>query len=179
MPRNEPVRVIRQPSISSPRADVRLEFICCVGGLQPQISKLWSFAKDRITREVHPFARIDVGDFSRYCFQTNYTTEMWRRVAIYIQKSINGSVEWLGVPTPVYDTVAPWRSVNPIRPAYLPRVPLENNRTTTRHVRDARLRKSCLLRAQNVLYAHHIGGDGRVYWLDDDWNILWDKPADQ
>ena len=98
MPRRKPVGVIRKPSNSGSGADDRLEFIHYVGGREPQIHKLWIFAEDSITREVHPFARIDVGDFRVDYFRTAYATEIGRRVYIYGQKSINGSVEWLGVP---------------------------------------------------------------------------------
>ena len=83
MTRRKPVGVIRQPSNSGSGADARLEFICCVGGREPQIHELWTFAKDSITREVHPFARIDVGNFSGDCFRTAYATEIGRRVSIY------------------------------------------------------------------------------------------------
>ena len=68
MPRPETVKVIRQPSISGSGADDRLEFIRCVGGRQPQIHELWSFSEGRITRKVHPFVPIDIGDFSGDCF---------------------------------------------------------------------------------------------------------------
>ena len=53
MPRRDPVGVIRQPSRYGSGANDILEFICCVGGQQPQIHKLWSFSEDEITREVH------------------------------------------------------------------------------------------------------------------------------
>ena len=42
------------------------------------------------------------------CFQTNYDTEIGRRVAIYGRKSINGSVKWLGIPAPFCDTGMAW-----------------------------------------------------------------------
>ena len=72
-----------------------------MGGRKPQIHELWSFPKDGITREVHPLSGIDVGDFSGDCFQTDYSTEIGRRVAIYGQKFINESVEWIGIPAPI------------------------------------------------------------------------------
>ena len=87
-----------------------LEFIRCVGGQQPQIHELWSFAKDRITREVHTFARIDVGDFSGDWLQTNYATEIGCRVAIYGRKSINGSIKWLCVLAPF--SILGWLGLN-------------------------------------------------------------------
>ena len=40
-------------------------------------------------------------------------------------------------------------------------------------------REHRLARAQNLLYAHHIGGDERFNQSDDDWHDLWDEPADQ
>ena len=136
-------------------------------------------------------------------------------MAIYGQKSINGSVKWLDVTAPFCDNgvawtenilVAsphwgdgviyvnwalgtqygvliradvPWRSVIPDRPSYFPRSLPENTCAAARCVRDARLQENRLARAQNVLYAHHIDGDGKVNWSDDDWDDLWEKPADQ
>ena len=109
MPRCEPVGVILQPSSSGSGADDRLEFIRFVGGREPQIYELWTFAEDGITRKVHPFARVDVGDFSGDCFQTYYMTEERRRVTIFGQISINMSVKWLSVPVPFYDAAGvPW-----------------------------------------------------------------------
>ena len=108
MTRRKPVGVIRQPSNSGSGADVRLEFIRCVGSREPQIHELWIFAEDGITREVHPFAWIDVGNFSRDCFRTTYATEIGHRVSIYGRKWINGSFEWLGVPAPSCDTGVTW-----------------------------------------------------------------------
>ena len=54
-----------------------------MGGRDPQIHKLWSFAKDGITFEAHIFARIDVGDLSVDCFHTAYATEIGQRAFIY------------------------------------------------------------------------------------------------
>ena len=31
----------------------------------------------------------------------------------------------------------------------------------------------------NLLHYHHTGGDERVNWYDDNWDDLWDEPADQ
>ena len=68
MPRREPVGAIRQTFNSSSGADDGLEFICYVGGQQTQIQEVWTFGDDGITREVHPFARVDAGAFSGDCF---------------------------------------------------------------------------------------------------------------
>ena len=108
MPRCKPVRAIQPTFRFGSGADDILEFICCVGWRQPQIQKLWSSAEDRITREVHPFAQIDVSNFSGDCYHTAYATEIGRRVFIYGRKSINGSVEWLDIPAPSCDTGVAW-----------------------------------------------------------------------
>ena len=100
MPRRKPVGVIRQPSNSGSRADDKLEFIRCVGGQEPQIHELWTFAEDGITRKVHPFARVNVSNFSGDYFHTYFMTEERRRVTIFGQTSMNVSVKWLGVPIP-------------------------------------------------------------------------------
>ena len=89
MTRSNPVGVTRQPSNFGSGADDRLEFICCVGGQESQIHELWIFSEDGITRKVHPFARIDVVNFSGDCFRTAYATEIGRIVSIYVQKWIN------------------------------------------------------------------------------------------
>ena len=108
MTRNKPVGVIRQPSSSGSGDEDGIEFIRWVGGREPQIHELWSFTKDGITRKVHPFARIYVGDFGGDCLHTAYATEIGRRVFIYGRKSIHGSVKWLGVPAPYCGTGVTW-----------------------------------------------------------------------
>ena len=109
MPRRKPVGVIRQPSKSGSGANDRLDFIRCVGGQEPQIHELWTFAEGGITRKVHPLAWVNVGDFPGDCFHTYYMTEERRRVTIFGPISINVSLEWLGIPIPFYDTArVPW-----------------------------------------------------------------------
>ena len=108
MTKHETFRVICQPLSSDSGADDGLDFICCVGGREPQINKLWSFAEDRITCEVHSFVQITVGNFSGDCFQTDYATEIGRRVAIYGQESTNRSVKGLDVPAPFCNTGVAW-----------------------------------------------------------------------
>ena len=51
-------------------------------------------------------------------------------------------------------------------------------RVTAHRIRDARLREHRLAQAQNVSYAHQIGGDDRVNWSDDEWDYLWGEPAE-
>ena len=100
--------VIRQPSSSGSGGEGVFEFICFVPWRQPQIHELRSVAEEGITCEIHIFARIDVGDSRRDCFQTDYATEIGRSVAIYRQKSINGKVEWLGITAPFCNTGVTW-----------------------------------------------------------------------
>ena len=83
MTRRKPVRVICQQSNSVSGDEDGLEYILCVGGQEPKIHELWNFAEDGFTREVHPFAWIDVGDFSEDCFHTAYATEIGPIVFIY------------------------------------------------------------------------------------------------
>ena len=104
VPRRDTARVIRKPFRYGNRGEDGIEFVRCVDGQEPQIYKLWSFDEDGITREVHPFARVNVGDFSGDCFETHYMTEEALRVTIFGQRSINASVEWLGTPVNLYDT---------------------------------------------------------------------------
>ena len=109
MPRCKPTGVIRQPFHYGGGIKGQIEFVCCVDGRDPQIHKLWSFNEDGITCEVHPFARVKVGDFSGDCFQTYYISEEARRVTIFGRMFINVSVEWLGTPLPFYNTSGvPW-----------------------------------------------------------------------
>ena len=109
MPRRKPVGVICQPFCSGNGGEDGIEFVRYVDGREPQIHELWSFAEDGITCKVHPFARVDFGDFSGDCFQTYYMNEEARRVTVFGQRSINASVEWLDTPIPFYDTArVPW-----------------------------------------------------------------------
>ena len=68
------------------------------GVTRPQIYEVWTFGEDGVTREVHPTSRIDVGAGFVGEFATDYLTPSWRRVPIFGVNSINGSVQWLGVP---------------------------------------------------------------------------------
>ena len=108
MTRLKSVRVIHPTFRSGRGGEGRIEFIRCVDGQEPQFHKLWTFAEDEITREVHPFARVDVGDFSGDCFQTYYMTEESCGVTIFGRVFINVSAEWLGVPATSCGTGVSW-----------------------------------------------------------------------
>ena len=98
MTRQEPVGSISRPSdYGSGDAEVP-EFIRCEEGREPQIHEVWDFGEDGVTREIHPTAQVDVsaGVFGE--FATNYLTESWRRIPIFGRISINGNVEYLGIP---------------------------------------------------------------------------------
>ena len=107
MPRRELVGSICQPFNSGSGADDGIEFIYCIGGLQ-QIHEVWTCGDNRITPEVHPFARIDVRAFIGEYFGTDYLAENGRRVPMFSRKSINGSVKWLIVPSFLKNDGTPW-----------------------------------------------------------------------
>ena len=98
MPRTEPFRDIVQPSNSGSGGGGGLEFIQCVGGIQPKIHEFWTFSDDIIMPKVHPTARVDVSAFVGNYFSTDYLTENGRRVPMFGRKLINGIFEWMGVP---------------------------------------------------------------------------------
>ena len=89
---------IGRPSDSGSGGSERPEFIGCVDGREPHIHEVWAFGSNGVTREVHPTAQLDVGTGVVGYFVTNYLTESGRRIPILGRISMNGSVEWLGVP---------------------------------------------------------------------------------
>ena len=60
--------------------------------------EIWCLSSDRITREVHPTAQLDVSAGVIGQFLSDYLAENGRRIPILGQISINGSVEYLGIP---------------------------------------------------------------------------------
>ena len=73
MHRPETVGAINQTSDSGSGDDYGLDFIRSVGGRQPIIHKVWIFGDDGITTEVHPTARVDVGNFvGSFCDRLPY-----------------------------------------------------------------------------------------------------------
>ena len=60
--------------------------------------EFWCLRSDGITREVQPTAQVDVGAGVVGHFLPNYLTENGCRIPIIGQISINGSVEYLGIP---------------------------------------------------------------------------------
>ena len=77
-------------------------------GLNPEVYEVWTFGEDSVTPEVHAIAQVDVGAGFIGEFTSNYLTADGRRIPIFDRKSINGSVEWLGVPAPVRTYGASW-----------------------------------------------------------------------
>ena len=67
-------------------------------GQDHQVHEVWAFSDDGITREVHLTAQVDVGAGVIGQFSSDYLTESGRRIPILGGISINGSVEWLGIP---------------------------------------------------------------------------------
>ena len=74
------------------------KFIRCIEGWEPQIHKLWCLCLENITREVHAIAQVEVGAGPVREFTTNYPAENRRRIPTIGQLSINGSVQFWGIP---------------------------------------------------------------------------------
>ena len=108
MPRQDLVGDIRRPSVSGSVDEDRPYFIYCVDGRHPKIHDVWDFREAGITPEVHPTAHVDVGAFVGEFFATNYLTQTWRRVPMFVRKSMNVSVKWLGVPNFLRNSGPPW-----------------------------------------------------------------------
>ena len=108
MPGLEPVRALFRPSDSGCGYDDGLQFIHCVDKRQPEIHEVWTFGEDGVTPEVHLTARADVVAFVGDYFSTYSLAPTWRRVPMFGRKSINGSIEWLGVSVFLRNDGPPW-----------------------------------------------------------------------
>ena len=58
--------------------------------------------------EVHPKERVDVGSRFVGAFVNNYLTPSRRRIPMLGVNSIDGSVQWLGVPALLSTNGTPW-----------------------------------------------------------------------
>ena len=110
MARQETVGFINSPSDSVSGDAEGPEFIRCVDWWDPHIHEVRHFGKDGVTCEVDPTRRVDVGNGFLEDFATNYLTASWRRVAVFISNSINGCVEWLGVPDFISTNEPAWNA---------------------------------------------------------------------
>ena len=130
---------------SGRRGEGKVWFISCIEGREPKIYELWNFAEDG-TRKVHPFARVQISDnFTGETFHTHFFNAKAVRISFLGRIYVNGSVQWLDVPRPFFETgvatadwteniyVNPWCSVD--RPVRSPDNPI-NLRTVARRVRD-------------------------------------------
>ena len=104
----EPVGSIRRQSDSGSGDEDGPDFIRCVDGREPQIHKVCTFGVDGVTPKVFPTVQFDVGAGFFGEFLTNYLNPSWRRTHIFGVNSINGSVQWLGVPDPLRTNGPPW-----------------------------------------------------------------------
>ena len=106
MARRDPVAVqavppsIVQALLSGRGGEDGFWFTRFIEGREPEIYELWTFAEDG-TREVHPFARIQISDdFAGENFLTDFVNEKSRQVAFFVRISVNVSVQWLYVSRP-------------------------------------------------------------------------------
>ena len=108
MARQEPVGSISRPSDYGSGYEDGTKFIWCVVGRQPQIHEVWTFGDESVTSEVHLTAQVDVGVGFFGEFVIDYLNSCWHRVPMFGRNSINGSVEWLGVPDFLRNNGPPW-----------------------------------------------------------------------
>ena len=71
----EPVVSIGRPSDSGSGYTEGPGFIRCVDGRETHIHEVWDFGEDRVMREVHPTAKVDVGAEVVGEFVNDYLTE--------------------------------------------------------------------------------------------------------
>ena len=74
------------------------KFIQCFYVRETQIHKLWCLGLEDITCKLHPTSRVEIGAVPVGEFINDYLAENGRRILIIRQKSINGSVQFLGIP---------------------------------------------------------------------------------
>ena len=92
MDRRETVGSIDRPSNSVSMDAERPNFILYVDVREPQIHEVWTFGEDGVTCEFHPTARVNVGAGVVGEFATDYLTESWCRIPMFVRTFINGSV---------------------------------------------------------------------------------------
>ena len=93
-----PIGSIRLHSNSGIRGTLDTKLIRCVDVRETQIHKLWCLGMDNVTCKIHLTAQVEVGAGTVGDFTTNYLGENGRRILITRQLSINGSVQFLGIP---------------------------------------------------------------------------------
>ena len=88
---------IHMPSNSGRGGPETGTFIKCVNGIEPQIPKLWCWDIDRICREVHRTARVDILSRNVGWFVTDYLSENGRHGQTIGELFINGNVQFIGL----------------------------------------------------------------------------------
>ena len=111
----EPVGSIDWTSGSGSGDAEGTDFIRCVDGREPHIHEFWTFGEDGVTHEVHMKAQVDVGSVFVRESATNYLTESWCRVPMFGRNSMNGCVQWLGIPNFLRTNGTAWND-NPLAP---------------------------------------------------------------
>ena len=89
---------IRRPSGYGSGGTKDIKFIQYVDGRETQIHELWCLVLENITRKVYLAEQVEVGSETMGEFRTNYLTKNGRRILIIGNFSINGSVQFLGIP---------------------------------------------------------------------------------
>ena len=86
------------PSDSGSGGTLDTKFILCVDVWEPQIHELWCLGLDNISHILHPKAGVEVGSGTVGELTTNYLAENGLIISIIGKLSINGSVQFLGIP---------------------------------------------------------------------------------
>ena len=89
---------IRRPYYSVSGGTDDIDFIQCVDGREPQLHEMWCLGLDNVTRKIHLTAQVDIGAGTMGEFTTNCLAENGRIIPIIGKLSINGSVQFLGIP---------------------------------------------------------------------------------
>ena len=63
----------------------------------PKVHEVCNFGEYVVTRRVYPTAPVYVSAGVIREFATDYLTEIWRRIPMFVRITINGSVEWSGI----------------------------------------------------------------------------------
>ena len=88
---------ISWPSSYGNRGAKNVDFMRCVDSQKPQLHEMWCLGLNKVTREIHKTAQVEVGAGTVGQLTTNYLAENGLRIAIIGQLSINGGVQFLGI----------------------------------------------------------------------------------
>ena len=99
MPRRAPIGSICRPSYGTGKwAPYPIVFIQCINLREPMANELWSHGLDGLSRDFQPTSRVDILPGTDREFITKYFTNDRRHIRIIDKSSVNGSVQFTGIP---------------------------------------------------------------------------------